>query len=619
MGKKKNNIKKSRKSKQELLYNNFSKINGNHPFKNSVHDGYVDYRVRFRHGGEVFYFNFDLAIEMGLIKKDHAPLLNNKLTKTLLDTFSIEIINEHDQINNTRIPAEDIKKNTYMATRYLQLQHPNKRGTTSGDGRSIWNGCFRGKGITWDISSCGTGATSLSPATAIEGKFFKTGDKYVSYGCGRSQLSEGLAAAINSEIFHYNGIATERTLAVIKYKDGSSINVRAARNLLRPAHMFRYLKQNNYHSLNAVVDYYINREITNKSWPDNLNKKQNYQYLLDYVTRCFANLAATLESEYIFCWMDWDGDNIMMDGGVIDFGSIRQFGLFHSEYRYDDVERMSTTISGQKHQARYIVQTFAQLVDFLLDKKKKNIKLFKNHKCLKDFDKIFTETKEKLLLRRIGFNNNQIDRFYSITPFRNSLKEFMKVFSYFERTQSSYGVYKVSDGITSDAVFCMRDVLRELPKLYLHNNTFVDYTDFIDISRSEYAEDSDVRLYPGRKKKIKLFQEHYKQLLSLAASHSRISENNILRKISENSDIINRYDRITGDAIIYVNKKMIKINKDLGTDEMYKIFRNFISEEILVPEYLANTDIRTKPLKKSKSKKVLQHMLKIVKDSRSGL
>ena len=64
---------------------------------------------------------------------------------------------------------------------------------------------------------------------------------------------------------------------------------------------------------------------------------------------------------------------------------------------------------------------------------------------------------------------------------------------------------------------------------------------------------------------------------------------------------------------------MIKINKELGVDEMYQIFRNFISEEILVPEYLMNAGIQTVPLKKTRSKKELQHMLKIVKDARSGL
>ena len=73
------------------------------------------------------------------------------------------------------------------------------------------------------------------------------------YGCGRAELLEGLAAAINSEIFHHNGVTTERMLAIIKYRDGSSVNVRAAKNLLRPAHIFRYLKSNDYDGLKSVV------------------------------------------------------------------------------------------------------------------------------------------------------------------------------------------------------------------------------------------------------------------------------------------------------------------------------------------------------------------------------
>ena len=50
-----------------------------------------------------------------------------------------------------------------MATRYLQTQHHNKQGKTSGDGRSIWNGYVKSENLIFDISSRGTGATILSP------------------------------------------------------------------------------------------------------------------------------------------------------------------------------------------------------------------------------------------------------------------------------------------------------------------------------------------------------------------------------------------------------------------------------------------------------------------------
>jgi len=165
-------------------YDRFSLINGNHDFQKAVPEGSVGYSVRLRKGGKLSYFNYGLAKEMGLISGDHPQKMNQKLSQTVLDTFGIQIINEYDLIHHTPIPKKTIKPHKYMATRYLQLQHPDKTGRTSGDGRSIWNGQISHRGTTWDVSSCGTGATCLSPATAIAKKFFKTGDPSVSYGCG---------------------------------------------------------------------------------------------------------------------------------------------------------------------------------------------------------------------------------------------------------------------------------------------------------------------------------------------------------------------------------------------------------------------------------------------------
>ena len=133
-----------------------------------------------------------MAREIGLISSNHKNILNPDLEKKILETFGIIIINEFDIENCLKFPTKEIKKNKYMATRYVQLQHENKQGKTSGDGRSIWNGQFKGKnGITYDISSCGTGATCLSPATAKYKKNFQSGDPSISYGCGYSEIDEG--------------------------------------------------------------------------------------------------------------------------------------------------------------------------------------------------------------------------------------------------------------------------------------------------------------------------------------------------------------------------------------------------------------------------------------------
>ena len=196
-------------------YQKIKDIDGRHPFQIQAPLAYVPYRVRERKGGKVVYFNFALAREMGLITNDHADQLNEPLRKALLDAFAIQIVNEYDIQNGRALKAKDLKPNHYMATRYLQLQHPNRTGITSGDGRSIWNGTVKHRGKTWDVTSRGTGATCLSPATAIHQKFFQTGDPKVSYGCGYSTISEGVIDVLFSESLTRNQVASERILCIL--------------------------------------------------------------------------------------------------------------------------------------------------------------------------------------------------------------------------------------------------------------------------------------------------------------------------------------------------------------------------------------------------------------------
>ena len=604
-----------------MRYSGFAKIDGTHPYRAAMPSGFIDYAARIRPGGKVFYFNFALAKEMGLIPQNHPEVLDKELSRAILDTFSLEIINEYDVIHKRRFPAKTVKPNRYMATRYLQCQHPDKRGHTSGDGRSIWNGYFKGKRGGWDISSCGTGATSLSPATAIEGKFFKTGDKSVSYGCGRTDLADGISAALMSDIFHRNNIPTERTLAVISYKNGTAVNVRSYRNLLRPAHLFRYIKQDNYAELKSGVDYFINRQVEDGVWEKPPEGNGKYSFFLKKIAHDFANVAALFESEYIFCWMEWDGDNILMDGGIIDYGSVRQFGLFHREYRYDDVERMSTTITEQKSKAKYTVQVFAQIVDFLITKRKKVINHYANHAILNYFDDIFEEKKNKCLIHKLGFNPDMQAALIKDRPFSKDLKEFRKLCDYFEKAQSIKGIYEVSDGITSNAIFCLRDILRELPQHYLTDHQPISAEDFVGIIRSEYGSDKDVALTPTRKAKIKNFQVLYWALVSRAAHHFHQPVTKLLAEMRDRAQLINRYDRVTGDAILYVADKVMKsaTRLNLNTVLIHDIFKEFIEQQILNPEHFAKTGQHNHRFKGEKVNKVFNAMLKDVRDMRSGI
>ena len=167
--------------------------------------------------GRVAYFNHELAREMGLIADSHPNTTPAELEQKLLQTFALQIINEFDVQQKTPVAADQIQPHRYMATRYLQLQHPDKTGKTSGDGRSIWNGRVTHRGRHWDISSCGTGATRLSPYFASTGKFAKTGDPKLAYGNGLCDLGEAVSSALMSAHLKSLGIATEQVLAVIEF------------------------------------------------------------------------------------------------------------------------------------------------------------------------------------------------------------------------------------------------------------------------------------------------------------------------------------------------------------------------------------------------------------------
>jgi len=614
-------LKESRPSKETSKVNSgfpkFQEIDGNHPLKKQVPEAVVEYQVRTRHGGNVAFFNFDLAREIGLIPENHPDELTKELKEEILKTFSIVIINEYDLMNNFNFPKEDIRPNTYMATRYLQLQHPCKKGTTSGDGRSIWNGQLSHKGKSYDISSCGTGATKLSPACNINKKFYQTGDPTVSYGCGYSEKDEGLSSLFFSEVLAKNGLETERVLAIIEFAKGIAINVRVHENLLRPSHMFNHLKQNNLPTLKRMVDYYIERQVKNKVYKNiPADPKSIYDYFLNRVVETFAQMAADFEDQYIFCWLDWDGDNILMDGGIIDYGSVRQFGLYHHEYRYDDVQRWSTSIKEQKQKARYIVQTFAQIVDYIKNEKKKSIEDFKNHHAIQSFEKRFFDYKNRNILMKIGFNQKVTA--YLLENHRKDIEEFRNDFTYFEMAKSVKGPQKVPDGINWNAIFCMRDILRELPQLYLSRgmNERISENEFLDIIKSSYATKTDLKRTLRRDLKIRSFQKNYVKLINLASKKFKETPEKVLLDVSMRSSVINKYDRVTGDSITTIVNKVMNRKPKLSAEEISVVLKEFVEYQNLNPD----KERRASNFETEKEQsRLVKGMLQIVREYRDGI
>jgi hypothetical protein len=606
-------LKKVERRSDVSSYQKFNQINGDHPLKKLGDDFSLCYQARSRPGGKVTFFNYDLAKTMGLIASNHPAEMNSDLEESILKTFSIVIINEYDKMSHKKF--NDILPQTYMATRYLQLQHPNKQGKTSGDGRSLWNGQISHKGMTWDISSCGTGATSLSPATHLFGKYFQTGDPSISYGCGYAEVDEGLSSLFFSEVLKKNHHTSETVLAVIEFSKGLSINVRAHPCLLRPSHFFRMIKCDMYEPLKELVDYYLNLQSKNEDWKDlkNIKKeKDRYQFALHKITNTFAEMSARFEDDYIFCWLDWDGDNILMDGGIIDYGSIRQFGLFHHEYRYDDIERFSTSITEQKQKTKYIVQCFTQIFDYLLTGKKKPLQSFSHHKSLKEFDQKFLEHKKINILHKIGMSPLMVESIFD-RKMHKTIQDFQKSFSYFERSKSKRGPVSVADGINWNAIFCMRDILRELPQFYLANNfKHISADEFICVVRSTYASNKDCELTFTRRRMIDLFQKSYQKMIVHLAKEMNKTTKDVLLEICMRSSIINKYDRVTGDSITNVVDRILHNRPKLNCDQIFSLMKDFSEYQNRNPE--------TKKIEHQKKRPALyQSLVKIVRDYREGL
>lgn len=538
-------------------YDKFEEINGTHPWQKAIPDSYVSYPVKTLQQGKVTYFNFELAKEMGLISSVHRHTLNKELEKKILETFAIRIINEFDQKKGVKT---DFKKpNPYMATRYLQLQHSNKQGKTSGDGRSIWNGMIEHKGQLWDISSRGTGVTCLAPGAVKAGRALETGSTDFGYGCGLAELDELYSCIIMSESLHSLGINTERVLTVIDLGNGVGVGVRAGKNLMRPAHLFLYLKQENYEVLLKSWNYLIQRQIANKVWPASFESPKNWNLALSSLSEQFAKFSAQLERHHIFTWMDWDGDNVLADAGIIDYGSIRRFGLRHDGYRYDDIERFSTNLNEQKNKARQIVQVFCQIVDFLQTKKRKSIKSFLSHSALKEFDQKFASTCLDIFKTQMGL------------PELNWGKRQQKAIAHFytcslrvEKSKASHRQIKVLDGITKVPLYRLSRILEETLSQYLEKKTNLK-------KLHRYGLNSDLKsglrsLTSRREKLLIEFTKSLSQMVkTLALTETQI------QKMHSHALTQNTQPFLTGNAAEMVTQSIMEISKKRGSDQIQKL------------------------------------------------
>lgn len=607
-------------SQMSNFYSAFDQINGVHPWMEAVKDGFVAYRVRQLNTGKIAYFNFALAKEMGLVPADHADQMTDDLAEKLIETFSLQIINEYDELSNRRIDPATIRPHKYMATRYLQLQHANKQGKTSGDGRGIWNGTVYNRGTTWDVSSRGTGVTCLAPGAVSAQKPLKTGGTEFGYGCGLAEMDELLGASILAEVMHLQGIRTERMLCVIDLGKGYGIGVRAAPNLVRPAHLFLYLKQERHESLKAATDYLIDRQVANKAWDIKAKGNAKYDELLNAVCTSFAEFTAQLDIDYIFAWLDWDGDNVLADAGIIDYGSVRQFGIRHDKYKYDDVERFSTNLNEQKQKARLIVQVFTQMVDYLKTKQKKPLRDFAHHPIVQQFNEQFLEFRAQRLLYRMGFNENQRK---NILEKKDLFAKFDREFSFFERAKVSGNEEKVADGVNHPALYNMRHLFKAYPQFLADSplpfeKRWMLEKDFFKTVLSSFAKSRDARMGEKQRLHIESFQKLYRELVSIAAGKQK--PDTVLKGICERAEKLNSDKRITGNALIEMVDEIITEKKrGLPLEQIQKIVDRLVFDHNGMPEIPVGRFYKEKEFTGAVKMDLFAKLLSLVEENKESI
>jgi uncharacterized protein YdiU (UPF0061 family) len=576
--------------KGRQLYNSFRKLDGSHPWRDLVPSGYVDYPVREAPNGKVSYFNFQLAKEMGLIPQHHPHQLNSALEGMVLETLSLQILNEFDQnqMQKSGKKVENLKTFRCMATRYLQLQHKSRVGKTSGDGRGIWNGQIHFQGKSWDVSSRGTGVTCLAPGAVEAERPLRTGNEEFGYGCGQAEIDELLAAAIMSELLHLQGMHTERVLCIIDLGKGVGIGVRAAPSLIRPAHLFALSKQEKFKELKAVVDYLIlGTSVKN----NRASIESKYETWAKQSAVAFAKFCAQLDVNYIFAWLDWDGDNVLIDAGIIDYGSVRQFGIRHDEYRYDDVDRFSTNLNEQKNKTKLIVQNFAQIADYLKTGKRKPLKHFQQSAPVKLFEEEFKRYRRDSLLFRLGF----------LAPQRNAILNsnhklvvgFENAFLELERVKISGPKIKVADGVNHPALFNLRKVIVYLTGFFSEKglNSSPDSQLLFKVALSGFAKRQDAKLTKKYEGYWADFSNQFRKILEKAFYINKNDQEKILkenlRQLHERAVQLNQDDRITGNGLISAVEMIIsemKRNNDAG------IFQQRIIDQ-LIYHYSGNVEL----------------------------
>lgn len=192
------------------------------------------------------------------------------------------------------------------------------------------------------------------------------------------------------------------------------------------------------------------------------------------------------------------------------------------------------------------------------------------------------------------------------------IENFRKAFTYFERTKSHQGVIEIPDGITCDAVFSMRDLLREYPQVLMVVDEHLPDEEFMDLMKTSLSTEADMEVNSYRKQKIRDFQTLYFEIVEKVSGLFQDSISDTLQSMVARTNIINKSARITGDAVTSIVDKIMTRKKNYSPDELYELFSELSKIQNLDPDKTVNF------LNKKPTSTLLQ-MLDIIEELREGI
>jgi hypothetical protein len=224
----------------------------------------------------------------------------------------------------------------------------------------------------------------------------------------------------------------------------------------------------------------------------------------------------------------------------------------------------------------------AQIRDCLIEGRRRPLTSFRDDPALALFDREFERTKDALLLRNVGLP----PRLWRPLLERHgaAIRRLRRVHGRFERVRSARGPVAVADGLTWNAVFSTRDLLRELPAHFLRDYRLLDPAELIAIAASNYATAADRRITAHRAREARELQRAYLELIETAARCGGISVPLLLTEVAGRSAVINRYDRVTGDAALHVARRLLRQRKRLGAQRLTELVERFVELQTLIPE-----------------------------------